>query len=84
MSWDDEALHRMFTNYLLDAVYGAGDADGHMKKEPETARIDELREEYDFSGRVRGKYAERCAEGTNIVVLSSILASPRCSVTRSR
>ena len=39
-----------------------------MKKEPETTRIDELRKEYDFSGGVRGKYAERYAEGANIVV----------------
>ena len=45
-----------------------------MKKEPETARIDELREEYDFSGGVRGKYAERYAEGANIVVLDPDVA----------
>lgn len=45
-----------------------------MKKEPETARIDELREEYDFSGGVRGKYAEHYAEGANIVVLDPDVA----------
>ena len=46
----------------------------NMKKEPETARIDELREEYDFSRGVRGKYAERYAEGANIVVLDPDVA----------
>lgn len=30
---------------------------------------DDLREEYDFSGGVRGKYAERYREGTNLVAL---------------
>ena len=45
-----------------------------MKKEPETGRIDELREEYDFSRGVRGKYAERYAEGANIVVLDPDVA----------
>ena len=45
-----------------------------MKKEPETAWIDELREEYDFSGGVRGKYAERYVEGANIVVLDPDVA----------
>ena len=27
-SWDDEARHGLFTHHLLDALYGAGDADG--------------------------------------------------------
>jgi hypothetical protein len=31
-------------------------------------------DEYDFSKGVRGKYAERYAEGTNIIVLSPDLA----------
>ena len=30
---------------------------------------DEMREEYDFSSGVRGKYSERYAEGSNVVVL---------------
>ena len=42
--------------------------------EPETARVDELREEYDFSRAVRGKYAERYSEGANIVVLDPDVA----------
>lgn len=35
---------------------------------------DELRPEYDFSGGVRGKYAERYARGTNLVVLDPDVA----------
>ena len=27
-SWDEEAQHGLFTHHLLDALYGAGDADG--------------------------------------------------------
>ncbi len=45
-----------------------------MKKEPDTGQIDELREEYDFSGGVRGKYAERYGEGANIVILDPDVA----------
>ena len=36
---------------------------------------DDLRLEYDFSGGVRGKYAERFREGTNIVVLDPDVAA---------
>jgi hypothetical protein len=35
---------------------------------------DEMRDEYDFSGGVRGKYAARYAQGTNIVVLDRDVA----------
>ena len=42
-----------------------------MSKDPET---DDLRPEYDFTGGVRGKYAARVAEGTNIVVIAPDLA----------
>lgn len=34
----------------------------------------DMREEYDFSGGVRGKYAERYAEGTNLVLLDPDVA----------
>jgi len=34
----------------------------------------DIREEYDFTGAVRGKYAQRYAEGTNVVVLSPDVA----------
>lgn len=41
-----------------------------MKKEPDPDMLDE----YDFSGGVRGKYAERYAQGTNIIVLDADVA----------
>jgi hypothetical protein len=34
----------------------------------------EMQDEYDFSRGVRGKYAERYAEGSNVVVLSPDVA----------
>jgi hypothetical protein len=36
---------------------------------------DDLRPEYDFSAGVRGKYAQRFREGTNIVVLDPDVAA---------
>ena len=36
---------------------------------------DEMRPEYDFSRGVRGKYAQRVREGTNIVVLDPDVAA---------
>ena len=35
---------------------------------------DDMRPEYDFSKGVRGKYAKRCAEGTNLILLDPSLA----------
>ena len=35
---------------------------------------DEMRAEYDFRGGVRGKYAERYASGTNVVLLDPDVA----------
>ena len=37
---------------------------------------DTMREEYDFTGGVRGKYAKRCAAGSNVVVLDPDVAEP--------
>ena len=45
-----------------------------MKKEADKAGADELREEYDFSRGVRGKYAQRYSEGTNIIILDADVA----------
>lgn len=47
-----------------------------MKKTPGSldSDADDMRPEYDFSGGVRGKYAERYAQGTNIVVLDPDVA----------
>lgn len=41
-----------------------------MKKDSDS----ELREHYDFSNGVRGKYAARYAEGSNVVVLEPDVA----------
>ena len=45
----------------------------HAKRERSMKKVesgrDEMRAEYDFSKGVRGKYAKRYAEGTNVVVL---------------
>jgi hypothetical protein len=43
-----------------------------MKKE--TRKEDEMRAHYEFTGGIRGKYARRYAEGTNVVVLDPDVA----------
>ena len=46
----------------------------------------EMREEYDFRGGVRGKYADRVAEGSNVVILDPDVAetfSDSASVNRA-
>lgn len=45
-----------------------------MKKVPKTQRDPDLLDEYDFSQGVRGKYAQRYAEGSNVIVLSPDVA----------
>ena len=45
-----------------------------MKKNRTPDSDPELREEYDFRGAQRGKYASRFSEGTNIVVLDPDVA----------
>ena len=45
-----------------------------MKKRKAKSHRTEMRAEYDFSDGVRGKYAERFSEGTNIVVLDRDVA----------
>lgn len=45
-----------------------------MKKTSDKKGGDELSAEYDFSRGVRGKYARRYAQGTNVVVLESDVA----------
>jgi hypothetical protein len=47
-----------------------------MKKKPDkVSEPDTMRPEYDFRGGVRGKYAKRYAEGTNVVVLDPDVAA---------
>ena len=43
-------------------------------KKSSSSREPELRKEYDFKGGVRGKYAARYAEGSNVVVLEPDVA----------
>jgi len=45
-----------------------------MKKPPSKPRTPDISEEYDFSGGVRGKYADRYQRGTNVVLLDPELA----------
>ena len=46
-----------------------------MSKKPDTDDQDTMRDEYDFTGAVRGKYAARVAQGTNIVKLDPDVAA---------
>ena len=45
------------------------------KRARTTAAVREMRPEYDFSKGVRGKYAARFAEGTNLVLLAPDVAA---------
>lgn len=45
-----------------------------MKKANRKGRESVMRAEYDFSNGVRGKYARRYAQGTNVVVLEPDVA----------
>jgi hypothetical protein len=51
-----------------------GESDAIMSKTDKHDQDDEMRSEYDFSDGVRGKYAERYAEGSNVVVLEPDVA----------
>ncbi len=46
-----------------------------MKKRNSRGKNGELRPEYDFSQGVRGKYARRYAEGSNLILLDPDVAS---------
>ena len=45
-----------------------------MSKKADSGSEPEMREEYDFSDAVRGKYAGRFAEGSNVIVLDPDVA----------
>jgi hypothetical protein len=45
-----------------------------MSKGSKKPEVSEMREEYDFSSGVRGKYVSRFAEGSNVVVLDPDVA----------
>jgi hypothetical protein len=46
-----------------------------MKKATKNSQKADLLDEYDFSKGVRGKYARRYEEGTNVVVLAPDVAA---------
>lgn len=41
----------------------------------ETSDADDMRDDYDFSGGVRGKYAAGFSEGSNVVILDPDVAN---------
>jgi hypothetical protein len=45
------------------------------KSRSKVSEPDAMRDEYDFRGGVRGKYARRYAQGTNVVVLDPDVAA---------
>jgi uncharacterized DUF497 family protein len=57
---------------LLARESRADENDGAMKKAPK--KNNEMLREYDFSQGVRGKYAQRYARGSNVVVLEPDVA----------
>jgi hypothetical protein len=48
--------------------------DAVMKKPPSKRRTREMREQYDFSGGVRGQYADRYRRGINVALIDPELA----------
>jgi hypothetical protein len=46
-----------------------------MKKPAKTQPDSDMADHYDFTGGVRGKYAQRYAEGTNVVALETDVAA---------
>ncbi len=46
-----------------------------MKKVNKKSVVPEMRDEYDFSKGVRGKYYKRYMEGTNVVILDPDVAN---------
>jgi uncharacterized DUF497 family protein len=55
-------------------AWQVGANESNMKKPTKRSTSKGMRPEYDFSKGVRGKYAQRYAEGTNIVVLAPDVA----------
>ena len=46
-----------------------------MSETPNNTADPDMKAEYDFSTGIRGKYAQRYAEGTNVVVLAPDVAA---------
>ncbi len=58
---------------LISARIAQRGSEGIMKKDSDSSQ--QMRDEYDFSKGVRGKYAQRFAKGSNVVVLDPDVAS---------
>ena len=52
----------------------AAESANFMRKAPSKSSRESIQDEYDFSQGVRGKYARRYAQGTNVVVLEPDVA----------
>src|SRR5207247_2088740 len=67
---------RQFGSSVLDSRQGRNDG---IMKAPDSRRrrgdADDMRPEYDFSRGIRGKYAERFAHASNVVVLDPDIAA---------
>lgn len=50
-------------------------SDNNMNQENSSVREDEMRDEYDFSGGVRGKFYQQYSQGTNVVLLDADVAA---------
>jgi hypothetical protein len=59
------------TSYYLNGIQKRQKVNGDFMKV--MANDPDMLEEYDFSQGIRGKYAERYAEGTNVIVIDSDL-----------
>ena len=62
----------IFASLALDAP--ADENERAMKKTTDKTSETEMRADYDFSHGVRGKYARRYAQGTNLVLLDADVA----------
>jgi uncharacterized DUF497 family protein len=59
---------------LLVQEQPAAESANFMRKAPSKSSRESVQNEYDFSHGVRGKYAHRYAQGTNVVVLEPDVA----------
>jgi hypothetical protein len=50
-------------------------SESNMNRETSSEPEDEMRDEYDFSGGVRGKFYKQYKQGTNVVLLDSDVAA---------
>ena len=73
-SWDEKAQHGMFTHYLLDALYGKGDADGDGKVTAREAKI-YLDDHMTYAARLAfGRHQNASLKGAVDAVLASAVS----------